>query len=161
MNLSTGAANAFWNGGLCPVTPSGPPYAGLTYGVLDLFSGPMPTDPNNADSGTLLARITVASGAWVAGTSTNGLEFSTPAGGIVGIKSGQVWSGLGVAEGTIGYARFRGNVLDNGGSSTTLVRVDLTVSAGGGAEVNVSTLNVKVGVPVPISAVTLTMPRSS
>jgi len=161
MKLSTGAVNAYWDKGLAPVTPAGPPYAGLTYGVLDLFSGPMPTDPNNADSGTLLCRITVASGAWVAGTSTNGLEFSPPAAGAVGIKSGQTWSGVALANGTVGYGRFRGNPADAGSSSTTLVRVDMTVSAGGGGEVNLSHLNYTAGETVTVNSATITMPRSS
>lgn len=157
MNLSTAAANAYFNGGLCPVTTN----SGLTYGVIDLMSGPMPTDANNADSGTLLARITVASGSWTAGATTNGLEMSAPAGGVVSIKSGQVWSGVAVATGTVGYARFRGNVADAGGSSTTLVRADFTVSAGGGAELNLSHINLTSGETVTINSATITMPRSS
>jgi hypothetical protein len=155
MNLSTGAANALFTTGLAPVTTA----LGLTYGVMDLMSGPMPTDPNNADSGTLLARITVASGNWEAGANTNGLEYSPAAGGAVGIKSGQTWSGVAVATGTVGYARLRGNAADVGGSSTTLVRVDGTVSAGGGAEVNLSHINLTRDETVTVNSATITAPR--
>lgn len=154
MHLSTGAANALWSSGLASAD------TGLDFGVIDLYSGPMPTDANNPDSGTLLARITDASGAWVAGTHTNGLRYSTPVAGVIGILAGHTFSGVALATGTVGYARLRGNPVDAGGSSTTLVRVDLTVSAGGGAECNLSHIDLTAGETVSVNSVALTAPRS-
>jgi hypothetical protein len=151
MNLSTGAANAIWSTGLATA---------LTDGVIDLLSGPMPTDPDNAQSGTLLCRITKASGAWTAGVSTNGLEYSTPAAGAIGIKGGWVFSGVGLAAGTVGYARIKGNAADDNNATTTLVRIDLTATAGGGGNLNLSSLTVAVGATITVDAVTLTAPRS-
>lgn len=153
MHLSTGAANAVWDSGLGS-------NSGLNYGILDLLSGPMPTDANDAQAGTLLARITVASGAWVAGVTTNGLRLSAAVAGAIGIYSTNVWSGVALAAGTVGYARFKANAADNLASSTTLVRVDLTVSAGGGAECNLSHIDLALGETVTVNSVALTQPRS-
>lgn len=151
MNLSTGAANAVFSTGLATA---------LTDGVIDLLSGPMPTDPNSAQTGTLLCRITKASGAWTAGASTNGLEYSNPASGVIGIKATWVFSGVGLANGTVGYARIKGNAADDNNLSTTLVRVDLTATAGGGGELNLSSLTVATGATITVDSVTITMPRS-
>jgi hypothetical protein len=165
MNLSSAAANAVWDGGLAPQGSMGSK-ASLQYGVIDLMSGPMPTDANNADNGTLLCRVTSSAGSWSAGASTNGLQYSAPTAGVVTIAGGQTFSGVAVATGTVGYARMRGNktgaTTDAGASdgSAVYVRVDLTVSAGGGAECNLSTLNAVSGATITINSVTLTQPRS-
>ena len=45
-------------------------------GVLDIFSGTQPTDADTTESGTKLVRITLSSGAFVAGTATNGSQPS-------------------------------------------------------------------------------------
>jgi hypothetical protein len=165
MNLSSAAANAVWDGGLAPQGSMGSKNS-LQYGIIELWSGPMPTDANNATNGTLLCVISSSSGAWAAGASTNGLQYSAPTSGVIGIGSGQTFSGTAVATGTIGYARMKGNKTgaSTDGNATdsvaAFVRVDLTVSAGGGAECNLSTLNAVSGVPITVTSVTLTQPRS-
>lgn len=131
----------------------------LGTGVIDILSGPMPTDANDAQTGTLLVRITKASGAWVAGTATNGLVYDV-SGATAGIHSGDTWSGVAVASGTAGYARAKGNAADNLASSTTLVRCDLTVSAGGGAECNLSHLDITSGETVSVNSCAITQPRA-
>lgn len=131
--------------------------SGLGTGVIDLLSGPMPTAANDAQTGTLLARITKASGAWVAGTATNGLVYDVST-NTAGIHSGDTWSGVVLATGTVGYARCKGNASDSNASSSTLVRQDLTVSAGGGAECNLSHIDLTVGETVTVNSVLLTQP---
>jgi hypothetical protein len=156
MHYSTGAANAAWASGVFSTD------TGLNYGVIDLLSGPMPTDADNAQSGTLLARITASSGAWVAGTHTNGLQYSAPVGGVIGILGGQTFSGVALATGTVGYARMKGNPADDNAAigATKFVRIDLTVSAGGGAECNLSHIDLTAGETVTINSIAITQPRS-
>lgn len=129
-------------------------------GVIDLMAGPMPADANNAQTGTILARITKAGGAWVAGVSTNGLVYDNT-NGVLSIHSGDTWSGTVLVSGTVGYALVRGNAADdNAAHLTTIARVMLTVSAGGGAECNLSHLDLTLGEPVAVTSVQITQPRS-
>jgi hypothetical protein len=96
-------------------------------GVLKIYSGAQPATADAAATGTLLATITVGSGAWVAGAFDNGLEFEDdPLSGEIE-KNSEVWSGLGLADGTAGWFRFYANPTDAGTSSTTLPRIDGSV----------------------------------
>lgn len=100
-------------------------------GVLKIYSGAQPADADTAASGTLLITITVGSGAWVAGAYGNGLEFENdPLSGEVE-KNSEVWSGLGLADGTAGWFRFYANPTDAGNASTTLPRIDGSVGTSG------------------------------
>ena len=100
-------------------------------GVLKIYSGAQPADADTAAAGTLLITITVGSGAWVAGAYGNGLEFENdPLSGEVE-KNSEVWSGLGLADGTAGWFRFYANPTDAGSASTTLPRIDGSVGTSG------------------------------
>lgn len=128
-------------------------------GIIDLFAGPAPADPNSAHAGTLLARITKGGNAWVAGTATNGLVYDHAL-GVGSIHSGDTWSGTVLADGTVGYALVKGNAADdNAAHTTTIVRAMLTVSAGGGAECNLSHLDLVTGEPVVVQSIAITQKR--
>lgn len=128
-------------------------------GVIDLFSGAAPADPNSAHTGTHLARITKASGAWVAGTATNGLVYDAAL-GVLSIHSGDTWSGVALADGTVGYALVKGNAADdNAAHTSTIARAQLTVSAGGGAECNLSHIDLELGETVTVNSVAITVGR--
>lgn len=124
-------------------------------GVIEIRSGAQPASPDDAASGTLLGTVTLNSGAFTPGVSTNGLTFGTPADGEVA-KSG-VWSFNGVADGTAGWFRLKGNGTDAGSSSTSLPRMDGTIGTSG-ADLNLSNLSIVTSGPNTIDTFTVTLP---
>ena len=126
-------------------------------GVIDIYTGTQPVSADSAISGTLLGRVTLNSGAFTAGSPTNGLTFAAASGGSVS-KSG-VWSFAGLANGTAGWFRLKGNALDNDGASTTLPRVDGSIATSG-ADLNLSNIAIAVGAPNTVDTFTWTQPAS-
>lgn len=126
-------------------------------GVIEIRTGTQPASADNAATGTLLGTVTLASGAFTPGTSTNGLTFGTPSGGTVS-KSG-TWSMVGIAAGTAGWFRLKGNGLDEGGSSATLPRLDGNIATSG-ADMNLSNIAIAIGAPVTIDSFNWTQPAN-
>ena len=124
-------------------------------GVIDIYSGTQPASADAAITGTLLGRVTLNSGAFTAGTATNGLTFAAASGGAVS-KSG-VWSFVGVAAGTAGWFRLKGNALDNDALSTTLPRLDGSIAVSG-ADMNLSNIVIAIGAPNTIDSFVYTQP---
>jgi hypothetical protein len=128
--------------------------AAFANGCLDLYSGVQPSSANNAITGTLLCRVTLNAGAFTAGASTNGLNLDTPvvSGTSVTISkvASDVWKGLGLGAGSIGWGRFKANALDNEGASTTLIRIDFSVGVIG-ADCNIPSVDVVTGTPITFS----------
>jgi hypothetical protein len=130
----------------------------LLDGTLHIYSGAQPTTADDAETGTLLARITLASGAFVSGSSANGLEFGDASGGSVGKKGGEVWSGVGVATGTAGWFRFYANTVVTGASASA-VRWDGACGTSG-AQCNMGSTAVTLDGTVTIDTVSVTLPAS-
>jgi len=128
----------------------------FTNGVLRIYSGVQPTSANDAISGTLLLTVTESSGTFTPGSPTNGLNFGTPASGIIAKAAAEAWSGLGVAAGTAGWARLQGNPLDDDASSTTLARIDMSVAKTGG-DLTLSNTSIVIGAPSTVDVFQLTM----
>lgn len=126
-------------------------------GVLKLYSGSQPSSPDAAVSGTLLATITVSSGAFVAGAFGNGLEFGAAASGAIS-KNSDVWSGVAAASGVAGYFRLFANATDAGGASTSLPRIDGSIGTSG-ADLNMSSTTLTSGQTYTIDTFTLTLPE--
>ena len=124
-------------------------------GVIDVYSGSQPVNADAAVTGTLLGTVTLNSGAFTPGTATNGLTFAAAAAGAVA-KSG-VWSFNGVAAGTAGWFRLRGNAADNNALSTTLPRLDGSVATSG-ADLNLSNITIATGAPSTIDTFSWTQP---
>ena len=124
-------------------------------GVIDIYSGTQPATADAAITGTLLGRVTLNSGAFTAGTATNGLTFAAAAGGAVS-KSG-VWSFAGVADGTAGWFRLKGNALDSNALSTVLPRLDGSIATSG-ADMNLSQIVIAIGAPNTIDSFVYTQP---
>lgn len=133
----------------------------LTAGIIEIYSGPQPLSADNATSGTLLARITVDAGAFTPGSPTNGLTFEAAANGAVVKATDETWKGNGLANGTAGWFRFKGNATDAGGSSTTAVRLDGSCGTGGSGDLSLGTLNVETGVPITVDVFSFTVPASA
>ena len=124
-------------------------------GVIEIYTGTQPATADAAVAGTLLGTVTLASGAFTPGVATNGLTFASAANGAVS-KSG-VWSFNGVAAGTAGWFRLKGNAVDAGALSTTLPRLDGSVATSG-ADLNLSNIVIAIGAPSTIDSFTFTIP---
>lgn len=127
-------------------------------GVINIYSGTQPVLADNAISGTLLGTVTLGSGAFSDGVSTNGLTFASAASGAVS-KSG-TWSFVGIANGTAGWFRLRGNAADNTALSTTLPRMDGSIATSG-ADLNLSNITIATGAPTTIDSFTFTIPAQA
>ena len=126
-------------------------------GVIEIYSGSQPATADAAVTGTLLGTVTLASGAFTPGSSTNGLTFAAASGGAVA-KSG-TWSFNGVAAGTAGWFRFKGNATDAGAISAVLPRMDGSVGVSG-ADLNIGNVTIAVGAPTTIDSFTWTQPAA-
>lgn len=127
-------------------------------GVIDVYTGTQPASPDLPPTGTKLGRITLNSGAWTAGTATNGLTFGTPVDGVLP-KSG-VWSFAGLAAGTAGWFRLKTNALDNDSDDSTNKAIARADGACGtsGAEMNLSQLTISIGAPTTVDTFAWTQP---
>jgi len=125
-------------------------------GIIEIRTGTQPAAADAAATGTLLGTVTKASGAFTPGVATNGLTFATAADGVV-TKSTDQWSFNGVAAGTAGWFRFKGNAADNDLSSTTLPRVDGSIATSGG-DMGLSNISIAIGAPTTIDSFSFTIP---
>ena len=127
-------------------------------GVIDIYSGSQPTSGDDAESSTKLLEITVGSGEFTPGATTNGLTFDEAESGQMSKSASQVWSGVGVAAGTASWFRLRANDATTG-ASTTAVRLDGSVATSG-AQINMSSTTIVVGSTTTIDSFLVTMPAS-
>ena len=118
------------------------------------------TTPNTyvvAASYTTMTGTAVAMGTGVAGVAgVNGLQFSTS--GAVLSKYG-TWSGVNSSTGTAGWFRLCASVVDAGGASTTLFRIDGNISTSG-ANMNLSSTSLVSGATLTIDQFDITLPES-
>lgn len=117
--------------------------------VIDLYSGTQPSTADSAVTGTFLGRITLGGGAFTDGSQTNGLVWDAPANGTISKPTAANWQGSGVAAGTIGWFRCRGNAADDGSASTTLPRFDGSVGVSTG-DLRLTVVTVDVATPIVI-----------
>lgn len=127
-------------------------------GIIEIRTGTQPATTNSASTGTLLGIVTLNSGAFTPGTSTNGLTFATADSGSVN-KSG-VWSFVGIAAGTAGHFRLKANAVDDGSASTSLPRLDGSIATSG-ANMNLSNISITVGAPCTIDSFTWVQPNQA
>ena len=137
----------------------------LNEGVMDIYTGTMPASADAAETGTLLVRVSVASGlagssgtgGGTAGTGvgTNGLKFGTAANGSI-TKSADVWSGTGKASGESGWWRFYATQVLKGATGTA-IRMDGNCAVSGG-DLNMSDLTVAAAATITIDTFSITLP---
>lgn len=126
-------------------------------GVIDIYSGPQPLTADAAAAGTLLGTVTLNGGAFTSGQASNGLVFDPAVGGVIAKPAAANWKFTGIAAGTAGWFRLRGNAADNGGASTALPRMDGSIGSTG-ADLNLSNINVAVGAPNSIDVFQFAFP---
>ena len=127
-------------------------------GVLEIYSGNQPSDPDAIESGTKLVRITVDGGAFTPGAATNGLEFDAATAGAISKAAAEAWQGAGLAVGTAGWYRFYTNAYTTG-ASTTAIRFDGNVATAG-SQLDLSSTAIKVSLPITIDTFKVTLPAS-
>lgn len=128
-------------------------------GVLEIRTGSQPASADDAETGTLLATITLSSGAHNTTTGENGLMFgASSTNGVLSKDSGQVWSGDAANSGTAGYFRLY-SVSKTTGASTSAVRLDGTVGVSTG-DLRMASTAITSGQSVTIDTATLTIPAS-
>lgn len=93
--------------------------------------------------------------------SANGLswEAGSTAGTIIK-RSTETWSGVASATGTVGCARITGSIADANGTSTTLVRVDMSVGTTTASDLVLGVTTINSGDVESIASGTLTMPKA-
>jgi len=128
----------------------------LANGKMEIRTGTIPASADDAVVGTLLCPITLASGAFTSGVSTNGINLDVAASGTVSKKTSEVWSGTNVAGGVAGYGIFYANTVD-ATASTTAVRLYFDISTAG-AFMNMTTTTLVISEPTVISTFSFTQP---
>lgn len=132
-------------------------------GILCIFSGSQPADADAVETGTLLAKITLAGGAFVGGVSTNGLNFDAPVAGVLSKAVAEEWSGVGLeaaGTGTVaGWFRFYDNSYTTG-ASTTAIRFDGAISTSSTSELQMSVTSIAEAAPIVVGTFNYTLPRT-
>lgn len=131
----------------------------FTNGVLKLYSGVQPTSADGAVTGALLLEVTVNGLPFTPGSATNGLNFDLPVSAVLSKAAAEDWKGSGILAGTVGWARFCGNAVDDDLASTTLPRIDMSV-AKTGADLNISNTGIVIGAPTTIDVFNVAMAES-
>ena len=101
-------------------------------------------------------------GSGVAGVNpVNGLRFGDSAAGTLVKDSAQAWTGVGLANGTAGWFRFKGPISDAGSSDAAelYIRLDGNVATSG-ANLNVTSTTIATGATQTISTFSLTEPAA-
>jgi hypothetical protein len=130
----------------------------LRNGVIEIYTGSQPADADTAESGTKLLRITQDSGTFTSGSPDNGLNLATASSGVTEKESAEVWSGVGITDGTAGWFRYYDNSYTTG-ASTTAVRFDGVCGVGTG-ELRMSTLTVTTSATSTVDSGSITFPAS-
>jgi len=151
---STGFVHTLFNSSI----NGGLPFAEIFKdGVIDIYSGTRPVNADAAVSGTLLGTVTLSGAAFTPGSPAGGLEFGTALDRSIDKASAEVWQFTAQAAGTATWFRIRGNAVDAGSSSTTLPRIDGTISAFGG-DATLSDTNIVNGNVYTLNACKFTWP---
>ncbi|MDH5857806.1 hypothetical protein [Lampropedia aestuarii] len=123
----------------------------MSGGVLKIFSGPVPTNADAAETGTLLATITGD------GDAMTGLSFATPEGAILSKDPDQVWRTNSISEsGQATYFRLVANE-DDGLENPASMRVQGSI-ANAGADMNVTSTTFTAGQPWTLNYFNLAFP---
>lgn len=128
-------------------------------GVIRIYSGTQPTNADAAETGTLLMKLTLASGAFTPGVATNGLEMGTSTDGVLSKAAGEVWSGVGLAAASTGTDAGWFRWYDNDettGASTTAIRIDGAIGETSAYEMQMSNKTIVEGVEAIVNTFTYT-----
>lgn len=122
------------------------------FSTAHIYTSPMPASSDDAESGTLLAKITAEGLEFTGGALANGLRFEeSTLDGVLEKLSTQNWKTLScLASGTAYWMRVYGNAYITG-ASTTAVRFDCTIGVSG-ADITGSPTTLTAGKPTSIDS---------
>lgn len=123
----------------------------LDLGQIQLYSGAASAAADNAITATLL--VTILNGGV-------GLNFGEPVAGKIGIKSGETWSGVAVADGASSFFRYTIKSVDDGGSTTTQIRIQGNVGTSSTSDLVLPSTAISSGATQTIDQFFLTNPAS-
>ena len=147
LKLSTGLVNATMADKSFKAALEGTGAAGF---FIDIYSGARPASPNDAATGTKLARITAAAGAR--------LHFAAAAvDGVIAKAAAETWQATGLANGAAGYFRVVTDADAGDTSSTNAIRVDGVIAVSG-SDMDMTNTSIALGAPLLINTATFTMP---
>lgn len=134
--------------------------------MLKIYTGSQPASADSAVTGTELIPVTLASGAFVAGASANGINFGQVAdaelhkGFVADGITEEVWSGVAIASGTAGWFRIYGNAsIATGAVGATYPRVDGTIATSG-SQMNMANTTITIGGTTTIDDVDIPIQES-
>jgi len=127
----------------------------LRNGVFRIFPGTQPSSANDTEGTSHLVEVSINSLAFSVG-GTNGINCNDSSGGTLTKAADEVWSGLGVADGTAGWFRWYDKDRTTG-ASTTAVRLDGAI-AQSGSQFNMSNTAITTGGTVTIDSLAATLP---
>ena len=131
----------------------------MVAGTICLFSGSRPVNADAAEGMNPLCQLTLNSGAFTPGSTTNGINLATSAtGGTVQMNTGEIWSGNGNSNaGTSGttatWARWYSNAMTTGGNG---VNIDMDVATSGAA-LTLTNPTIVQGAPTAITTMAVTI----
>ncbi len=131
----------------------------LRDGVLRIYTGSQPTAADDGETGSQVLEITISSGTFTPGSPAAGLNFGTSTAGVINKSSSEIWSGVGMVNGTAGWFRFYANDRTTG-SSATAIRFDGACATSGG-QLNMSSTSIVSGATTTIDSFNVTLPASS
>lgn len=146
LKFSTGLRNS--------ILASGSVKARLDGKVLKIFAGTPPATADDAlGSATLLCTITNDA------TATPLTFDATPVNAVLFKSPSEIWRGVNSADGNATFYRLE-DAADAGGASTTDERVQGTVSAGGGGDLNLSSVALVNGASQSIDFYSIELPTA-
>ena len=129
-------------------------------GVLEIYSGTQPTSAEAIETGDMLCRITLASGAFTPGVATNGINFDAPVAGVLSKAAAETWSGVAALTGTAGWFRFYTNAYHTGADTDdSKIRFDGLIGSSG-CEINSVNRSITAGGTVTVATFTFTLPAA-
>lgn len=128
----------------------------MAKGIIEIRTGSQPASADDAETGTLLVRITLNSGSY-SDLATYGISMKAVATALHK-ADGEVWSGVALANGVAGWFRYYDTNAVHG-SSTTANRIDGAV-AQSGAQMNLPSTNITTGGTTTIDSVTINFPTA-
>lgn len=146
-----GLFTATVSGAVVTVTPR--PGAGATYNGLAFAT---------AVTGSTVATVGGATLPSTGVNAANALILDTPVAGTVSKPTGSVWSFNGEANGTAGWFRFKGSVLDADATVSAApwpTRMDGSIAVSG-ADLNLSNISIAIGAPNTIDTFSATLPSA-
>jgi len=127
------------------------------HSVIDVYSGAMPSDADQLETGALLLHLTKDAGAFTLGYETNAFEFDDITASVLSMKD-ETYQDAGIATGTAGYYVHYDNRYVTG-ASTTSVRMMGTVGTAS-AQMILSSTSIVEAATTTLDSYTITQPAS-